>query len=100
MGMLLGSLLGIQIGALVTKVVPGITIRGFFALSVMAGFVNRFFALPKKLVSMGYLPETWLGATKMMDKIGMYLFFIVITLFGLWVFIAFFKNIKVLKGEA
>ena len=100
MGMLLGSLLGIQIGALVTKVVPGITIRGFFALSVMAGFVNRFFALPKKLVSMGYLPETWLGATKMMDKIGMYLFFIVITLFGLWVFSAFFKNIKVLKGEA
>lgn len=100
MGMLLGSLLGIQIGALVTKVVPGITIRGFFALSVMAGFVNRFFALPKKLVSMGYLPETWLGATKMMDKIGMYLFFIVITLFGLWVFSAFFRNIKVLKGEA
>lgn len=100
MGMLLGSLLGIQIGALVTKVVPGITIRGFFALSVMAGFVNRFFALPKKLISMGYLPETWLGATKMMDKIGMYLFFIVITLFGLWVFSAFFRNIKVLKGEA
>ena len=58
MDMLLGSLLGIQIDALVTKVVPDITIRGFFALSVMAGFVNRFFALPKKLVSMGYLPET------------------------------------------
>ena len=29
MGMLLGSLLGIQIGAMATKVVPGITIRGF-----------------------------------------------------------------------
>ena len=29
MGMLLGSLLGIQVGALVTKVVKGITIRGF-----------------------------------------------------------------------
>jgi hypothetical protein len=36
MGMLLGSLLGIQIGAMVTKVVPGITIRGFYALAVLA----------------------------------------------------------------
>lgn len=99
MGMLLGSLVGIQVGALVTKVVPGITIRGFFALSVMAGFVNRFFALPKKMVAMGYLPESLAGFTKGMDTVGMYLFFIVIALFGIWVFGAFFKNIKTLKYE-
>ncbi len=99
MGMLLGSLVGIQVGALVTKVVPGITIRGFFALSVMAGFVNRFFALPKKMVAMGYLPESMAGFTKTMDTVGMYLFFIVIALFGVWVFGAFFKNIKTLKYE-
>ena len=99
MGMLLGSLIGIQVGALVTKVVPGITIRGFFALSVMAGFVNRFFALPKKMVAMGYLPESMAGFTKTMDTVGMYLFFIVIALFGVWVFGAFFKNIKTLKYE-
>ena len=99
MGMLLGSLIGIQVGALVTKVVPGITIRGFFALSVMAGFVNRFFALPKKMVAMGYLPESMAGFTKVMDTVGMYLFFIVIALFGIWVFGAFFKNIKTLKYE-
>ena len=99
MGMLLGSLIGIQVGALVTKVVPGITIRGFFALSVMAGFVNRFFALPKKMVAMGYLPESLAGFTKVMDTVGMYLFFIVIALFGIWVFGAFFKNIKTLKYE-
>ncbi|MBE1426194.1 putative membrane protein YfcA [Desulfomicrobium macestii] len=99
MGMLLGSLIGIQVGALVTKVVPGITIRGFFALSVMAGFVNRFFALPKKMVAMGYLPESLAGFTKGMDTVGMYLFFIVIALFGIWVFGAFFKNIKTLKYE-
>ena len=49
MGMLLGSLVGIQIGALVTKVVTGITIRGFYAMAVLAGFVNRVFALPGKL---------------------------------------------------
>ena len=99
MGMLLGSLIGIQVGALVTKVVPGITIRGFFAISVMAGFVNRFFALPKKMVAMGYLPESMAGFTKTMDTVGMYLFFIVIALFGVWVFGAFFKNIKTLKYE-
>ena len=100
MGMLLGSLLGIQVGALVTKVVPGITIRGFFAISVMAGFVNRFFALPKKLVSMEILPSSLAGMAKTMDTVGMYLFFIVIALFGIWVFGAFFGNIKKLKGEA
>jgi len=100
MGMLLGSLAGIQVGALVTKVVPGITIRGFFAISVMAGFVNRFFALPKKMVSMEVLPASWAGMAKTMDTVGMYLFFITIALFGIWVFGAFFKNIKTLKGEA
>ena len=43
MGMLLGSLIGVQVGSLITKVVPGIMIRGFFALAVTAGFINRFF---------------------------------------------------------
>lgn len=99
MGMLLGSLVGIQIGALVTKVVTGATIRGFFAMSVMAGFVNRFFALPRKLVSIGWLPESWAGATKTIDTFGIYVFFIVILLFGIWVFGAFFKNLKSLKWE-
>ncbi|MEE4608736.1 MAG: sulfite exporter TauE/SafE family protein, partial [Desulfobacteraceae bacterium] len=56
MGMLLGSLLGIQIGAMVTKVVPGITIRGFYAMAVLAGFVNRLFALPGKLAAMEIIP--------------------------------------------
>jgi len=56
MGMLLGSLLGIQIGAMATKVVPGITIRGFYAMAVLAGFVNRIFALPSKLSDVGFIP--------------------------------------------
>jgi hypothetical protein len=99
MGMLLGSLIGIQVGALVTKVVPGITIRGFFALSVMAGFVNRAFALPKKLVAMGWIALDKATAS-MIDTVGMWLFFVTIGLFGVWVFGAFFMNIKTLKGEA
>ncbi len=98
MGMLLGSLLGIQIGAMVTKVVPGITIRGFYAMAVLAGFVNRFFALPSKLGQMEIIkisPAT--GA--LLDTIGIWAFFIVIGGFGVWVIGTFLKNIATLKGE-
>ena len=98
MGMLLGSLIGIQIGAMVTKVVPGITIRGFYAMAVLAGFVNRIFALPSKLGEMEVITiskET--GA--MLESIGVYAFFIVIGMFSVWVIGTFFKNISILKGE-
>ena len=98
MGMLLGSLLGIQIGALVTKVVPGITIRGFYAMAVLAGFVNRFFALPAKLGEMDVIPiSKQTGAV--LDTIGIVAFFIVIGGFGVWVIGTFLTNIKKLKGE-
>jgi len=52
MGMLLGSLIGIQVGALTTKVVKGIHIRGFYAISIIAGFVNRVSTLPKKFTEL------------------------------------------------
>jgi hypothetical protein len=98
MGMLLGSLFGIQVGAMVTKVVPGITIRGFYAMAVLAGFVNRFFALPAKLGDMGVIKiSKGMGAT--LDAIGVWAFFIVIAGFGIWVIGTFLKNISVLKGE-
>jgi uncharacterized protein len=98
MGMLLGSLLGIQIGALVTKVVKGITIRGFYAMSVLAGFANRIFALPSKLGQMGIIPiSKQTGAV--LETIGIWLFFIVIGGFGIWVIGTFLTNIKKLKGE-
>jgi len=98
MGMLLGSLIGIQIGAMVTKVVPGITIRGFYAMAVLAGFVNRIFALPAKLGEMDVIPiakET--GAV--LETIGVWAFFIVIGGFSVWVIGTFLANIGVLKGE-
>jgi uncharacterized protein len=98
MGMLLGSLLGIQIGAMATKVVPGITIRGFYAMAVLAGFVNRIFALPSKLSDVGALPlskET--GAV--LENIGVYAFFVVITIFSVWVIGTFLKNVPVLLGR-
>jgi len=98
MGMLLGSLLGIQIGAMVTKVVPGITIRGFYAMSVLAGFVNRIFALPAKLGEMGVIPISK-GVGAVLNTIGVWAFFIVIGGFGIWVIGTFIKNIGALKGE-
>jgi uncharacterized membrane protein YfcA len=98
MGMLLGSLLGIQIGAMVTKVVPGITIRGFYALAVLSGFVNRIFALPGKLGEMEVIPISK-GAGAVLDTIGVWAFFIVIGGFGVWVIGTFLMNIKNLKGE-
>ncbi|MCB2186576.1 MAG: sulfite exporter TauE/SafE family protein [Deltaproteobacteria bacterium] len=97
MGMLLGSLLGIQIGAMVTKVVPGITIRGFYAMAVLAGFVNRVFALPGKLSELEYISLTKSTAS-ILDKIGIWAFFIVITMFGVWVIGTFLKNQRVLRG--
>ncbi len=98
MGMLLGSLLGIQIGAMVTKVVPGITIRGFYAMAVLAGFINRIFALPAKLGQMDVIPiSNQVGAV--LESIGVWAFFIVLGGFGIWVIGTFFKNIGVLKGK-
>jgi uncharacterized membrane protein YfcA len=98
MGMLLGSLIGIQIGAMVTKVVKGITIRGFYAMAVLAGFVNRIFALPGKLASMDIIPLSPATA-KVLDTIGIWAFFIVIGGFGVWVIGTFLMNIKRLKRQ-
>ncbi len=96
MGMLIGSLIGVQIGSLVTKVVPGITIRGFFAVAVSAGFINRAFALPQKLVSMEYITLSK-EAGAMLNTIGNVLFFAAITAFTVWVLYTFVINFKELK---
>ncbi|RJP80805.1 MAG: sulfite exporter TauE/SafE family protein [Desulfobacteraceae bacterium] len=98
MGMLLGSLVGIQIGAMATKVVKGVTIRGFYAMAVLAGAVNRVFALPGKLGEMEVIPITKQMAA-LLDTIGIWAFFIVIGGFGVWVIGTFLTNIRVLKGE-
>jgi len=97
MGMLLGSLVGIQIGAIVTKVVHGITIRGFYAMAVLAGFVNRVFALPAKLGAMDIIKISK-GTGVFLEKIGIWAFFIVILGFAVWVIGTFIMNIRVLKG--
>ncbi|MFH2127618.1 MAG: sulfite exporter TauE/SafE family protein, partial [Pseudomonadota bacterium] len=97
MGMLIGSLLGIQIGAMVTKVVPGTTIRGFYAMAVLAGFMNRIFALPGKLTDMEIISRNT-TTVLVLDQIGIWGFFVVIGGFAVWVIGTFFKNTKNLRS--
>lgn len=98
-GMLLGSLLGIQVGALTTKVVKGVHIRGFYAISIIAGFVNRAATLPKKLVEMEVL--NWSpGLVSAIEQVGNVIFWVVVAFFGIWVFGKFFTNLGKLRGEA
>ena len=89
MGMLLGSLIGIQVSSIVTKVVPGVTIRGFYAVTVTAGFLNRVCALPEKLMKMGYI-QVSRDFLNIIDLIGNVGFFVIITAFAAWVFWCFF----------
>ncbi len=98
MGMLLGSLIGIQVGTIVTKVVSGTTICAFYAVTVSAGFFNRACALPDKMVKMGYMDISPI-ILKVLDKVGTYGFFIIISIFSAWVFYSFFSNINVLRAE-
>jgi hypothetical protein len=96
MGMLIGSLIGIQVGALTTKVVKGIHIRGFYAVSILAGFINRAATLPKKLTEMEVVNISK-PVVNAIDFIGAIVFWIVVGAFALWVLSKFFTNIKTLK---
>jgi hypothetical protein len=96
MGMLLGSLIGVQIGAMVTRVVRGVTIRAFYALTILAGFSNRLCALIRKLADMGYIalpPET----AAAVENVGTVVFFLFLGIFGGWVLLVFFKNLQAFR---
>lgn len=99
MGMLIGSLLGIQVGALTTKVVKGIHIRGFYAISIIAGFINRISVLPKKLVELEMI-NLDMGLCNSIEFVGNIIFWIVVAGFGFWIFSKFFSNIGKLRQEA
>jgi uncharacterized membrane protein YfcA len=98
MGMLIGSLVGIQVGALVTKVVKGTQILGFYAVSIIAGFINRASTLPKKMVELEYISMSK-SAVGAIEFVGNIIFWIVVGIFGVWVIGKFFTNIGKLRGE-
>ncbi|MFZ0945110.1 MAG: sulfite exporter TauE/SafE family protein [Syntrophobacteraceae bacterium] len=98
MGMLVGSLLGIQVGALTTKVVKGIYIRGFYAVAILAGFINRAATLPRKMTELEWLsiPKP---ITANIEFLGNIIFWIVVAAFGIWLFSMFFGNLGYLREE-
>jgi uncharacterized protein len=98
MGMLLGSLIGIQVGALTTKVVKGIHIRGFYAVSILAGFINRAATLPKKMVELEMINLSR-DLVKTIESVGNIVFWVVVSIFAAWVISKFLMNIKKLRGE-
>ena len=98
MGMLVGSLIGIQVGALTTKVVKGIYIRGFYAISILAGFINRAATLPKKLNELEVISLSN-GVVHGIELVGNVVFWAVVGAFGIWVFSMFFKNLGQLRAE-
>lgn len=98
MGLLLGSLIGIQIGALTTKVVPGMVIRGFWVLTILAGFANRASVVPDKLRSL----EIWDVSKSFCDiviLIGNIVFWVAVGGFAVWVLGSFFKNLRAFREE-
>lgn len=99
LGMLLGSLVGIQIGALTTKVVKGIHIRGFYAIAILAGFIDRLFVLPRRMRQLGVInfPRSFSIAV---EDIGNVIFWIVCSAFALLLLFKFLANMKALREEA
>jgi len=96
--MLLGSLMGIQVGALTTKVVAGMYLRGFYATAIIAGFLNRFLALPSKLRDLEVLSVSE-SVVYYLDKAGVIVFFAIVGAFALWVSVKFFGNLRNLSEE-
>lgn len=98
LGMLLGSLIGIQVGALTTKVVKGIHLRGFYAVAIIAGFVDRLFVLPLRLQELGVInvPRSIVVGVQ---TVGNLFFWIVCSVFASWLFIKFITNIRTLREE-
>ncbi|GAB6181485.1 sulfite exporter TauE/SafE family protein [Desulfotomaculum defluvii] len=98
MGMLVGSLLGIQIGAATTKVVSGVYIRAFYAIAILAGFVNRAFALPEKMTQMGYISMS-AETGKLLSNIGAWIFFGLVLIFAGWIILNFIRGLPTLRAE-
>ncbi|MGC7872166.1 sulfite exporter TauE/SafE family protein [Desulfosporosinus sp. SYSU MS00001] len=98
MGCLLGSLFGVQIGAITTKVVSGSKIKAFYAIAILAGFINRIFAIPEKLSQMGFITLT-ASTGALITNIGVWIFFGLVAIFAFWIIGTFILNVPKLRAE-
>jgi hypothetical protein len=99
MGMLLGSLVGVQMGAMSTKVLKGATIRAIYAMTIIAGFTNRICALPPKLNDAGYMSMSK-QSMNVLTNVGNIVFFVLAAIFSLWILVSFFKGVGRLRADA
>ena len=76
----------------------GVQIRGFYALSIIAGFINRAATLPKKMVELEMISMSK-GTINVIESVGNVVFWVVVAIFGLWIFSKFFANIKTFREE-
>jgi len=68
-------------------------------LAILAGFVNRLFALPEKLSQMGYITlSTSVGG--LITTFGVWLFFALVSVFAIWIIGTFIMNIPKLRAES
>jgi hypothetical protein len=79
-------------------VVKGIHIRGFYAVSIIAGFINRAATLPKKLTELEILSVSK-GVCDAIESVGNIVFWVVVAIFGIWIFAKFFANLGGLREE-
>ncbi|MCI0468854.1 MAG: hypothetical protein L0Y62_02175, partial [Nitrospirae bacterium] len=80
------------------KVVKGIHIRGFYAMSIIAGFINRVTTLPKKLTELEVINMSK-PVTSAIETAGNVIFWIVVAAFGFWIISKFIANIGTLRNE-
>jgi hypothetical protein len=73
-------------------------IRGFYAITIIAGFINRAAVLPKKLVELEYV-NLPMGLVSGIEFVGNVLFWLIVAVFGIWVFAKFFGNMRALRWE-
>ena len=74
-------------------------IRAFYGLVMLAGFMNRLFALPSKFKAMGMLNISQ-PLAEGLRLAGVVVLFGIVIFFALWVLYRFLGSIKILRQEA
>jgi hypothetical protein len=79
--------------------VKGSQIRAFYALTILAGFVNRSCALPRKLADLGYISMSRQTSVQI-ETIGTIVFFGIVGFFAVWLLSVFFKHLGEIRASA
>ena len=67
-------------------------------MAILAGFANRLFALPTKLHELEIVSIPG-GVTTVLNVVGNISFFLVVSIFAIWVIGTFVLNVKVMREE-